>query len=558
MSVHSAFRRQPVPGQYAQNLKTITLPAPTRGIINSENEAFMQPGGAIVQDNWASTMRGLKLRGGCIRWADLHDDDEGGAPPVPSTARLPVISAFQYVTATDDLMFVANRNTLYDATASYGQVIVKTGNGSGNWVASQFANAAAEWMLALNDAGDFPLRFDGTSWVTLDPSAGAPSDGALAITGPVGTAIENGRNLVYVWKYQSRYFFIEANSMNAWYLDIDEVGGLLSLIPLSGAATKGGKLLFGAVWSIDAGDGTDDKCVFVTDQGEVLIFSGSNPSDASNWKQEGRYQLSPPLGMNAHLNVGGDLLIATIDGIVPLTQVINKSAGQLELAMITYNIKGTWREEVINRGLQPWTMFNWNEYGALFVTWPGSGKRCGVVNNATGAWCRFVGWAATCFVRRGESMFFGTKDGLIMQADRTGYDDGVPYIAILVGGWETFKSPSNEVVWHQARAAFLSKKPTFNPQLDATINYQVVIPPAPPVVPDATADDVWDEGLWDTALWDAEASQRQPVHTTMWVSVGKTGFSHAPTVQATVAQLARPVVELIALSITYESAGVNV
>ena len=31
------------------------------------------------------------------------------------------------------------------------------------------------------------------------------------------------------------------------------------MIPLSGAATKGGKLLFCATWSIDAGDGIDDK-----------------------------------------------------------------------------------------------------------------------------------------------------------------------------------------------------------------------------------------------------------------------------------------------------------
>ena len=48
-------------------------------------------------------------------------------------------------------------------------------------------------------------------------------------------------------------------------------------IYLSGASTKGGKLLFGATWSIDAGDGTDDKCVFVTDNGEVLVFTGSDP-----------------------------------------------------------------------------------------------------------------------------------------------------------------------------------------------------------------------------------------------------------------------------------------
>ena len=95
-------------------------------------------------------------------------------------------------------------------------------------------------------------------------------------------------------------------------------------IYLAGAANKGGKLLFGATWSIDAGDGIDDKCVFVTDLGEVLIFTGSNPSDAANWRQEGRYQIGAPLGMNAHMLLGGDLLIATVDGIVPVSQAIQQ------------------------------------------------------------------------------------------------------------------------------------------------------------------------------------------------------------------------------------------
>ena len=49
------------------------------------------------------------------------------------------------------------------------------------------------------------------------------------------------------------------------------------MIPLSGAATKGGKLLFCATWSIDAGDGIDDKLVFCTDLGELLIFTGGDP-----------------------------------------------------------------------------------------------------------------------------------------------------------------------------------------------------------------------------------------------------------------------------------------
>ena len=75
MSIVQAFKRQAVPPQMAQQLQTTTIPAPTRGIIQNENFTFMQPGAAIICDNWVPTLRGVKLRGGCERWAVLPEDD---------------------------------------------------------------------------------------------------------------------------------------------------------------------------------------------------------------------------------------------------------------------------------------------------------------------------------------------------------------------------------------------------------------------------------------------------------------------------------------------------
>ena len=67
----------------------------------------------------------------------------------------------------------------------------------------------------------------------------------------------------------------------------------------------------------------------------------------------------------------------------------------------------------------------------------------------TGAWCRFTNFDATCFMLMRDDLYFGTQDGIVMQAERTGYDDGnhakTPYIATLVGGWEMFGAPSNHV-----------------------------------------------------------------------------------------------------------------
>ena len=75
MSVHQMFRRVAVPPQMAQQMQIVTIPAPVRGLVLSENEAYMQPGGALVMDNWKPTLRGSALRGGCDRWCELPETD---------------------------------------------------------------------------------------------------------------------------------------------------------------------------------------------------------------------------------------------------------------------------------------------------------------------------------------------------------------------------------------------------------------------------------------------------------------------------------------------------
>ena len=67
----------------------------------------------------------------------------------------------------------------------------------------------------------------------------------------------------------------------------------------------------------------------------------------------------------------------------------------------------------------------------------------------------------------------------------------------MVGGWEMFQAPPNQVTWYQARAAFFSSaREPFEPQLSATTDYEFRIPPPPHPGPDPGLLDVWDQGLW--------------------------------------------------------------
>ncbi len=563
MSGHVAFRRQPVPGQMAVQHQITTLPAPIRGVIEVENWAYVKPGCANIIDNWFCTQKGLRLRGGTERWAKLPD-------PVEI-----VRTGFDYVSGNVHRMFAATSTRIFDVSFADNPV-PQTGVGTltnGNFSTAQFATAGGDWLLAVNDVGDYVRRFNGTIWEFLDTAyAGTPS----RIIGPAGSPADilDGKGLTYVWKYRDRLFFIQGGTMNAWCLPTHAVGGTLISIPLSGAAKRGGSLLFGAVWSTDAGDSTDDKCCFFTDQGEVLAFSGTDPTNIANWRQDGRFDISKPLGKNGHQQLGGDVLVITVDGIVPLSAVFQKDITALSLAAISYNIEPMWMRELKAKNAHPWTLAKWDEGDALFVTFPGGRdhktQTVGVSNLHTGAWSRYVGWDAMCFMQLRGSLFFGTQDGLIQQVDSTGLDDarwdvgldrniGNTYCCKMVGGWEMFQVPPNQVTWFQARSAFFSSAhQPFEPQLAATTDYEFRIPTPPNAGPDPGLLDVWDQGLWDDAKWDQAGAGIAPVKNTMWVSIGETGFSHAPIVQVTVGQQVKPDVELISISATFIRMAANV
>ena len=92
----------------------------------------MQPGAALVLDNWKPTMKGCALRGGCQRWAAL-----------PETT--PVVSMFQYISGNIQKMFAGNATKLYDVTATT-PALVKSGQASGNYCASQLANQGGDCL----------------------------------------------------------------------------------------------------------------------------------------------------------------------------------------------------------------------------------------------------------------------------------------------------------------------------------------------------------------------------------------------------------------------------
>lgn len=502
--------------------QTISFSGPNKGLVLEQSLARSVDGGAEFLEGWIPTDRGARVRGGMVKSATVGQQA--------------VTSMFVYNRPVTSRMFAATATAIYDVSALDPDNVPATsvtGQSSGYYSAEQIGLVGGNYLYAVNGTND-ALLYDGSSWQAVN---GASSP--IAITGVSTDTFSS------VWKYRSRVFFVEKDSLNAWYLPVDQVGGAALSVSLAGIFKRGGSLLFGATWSLDAGDGIDDKWVVVSTEGEVAVYEGADPSSASDWRLVGRYDVAKPLGVNATMQAGGDLLIATLDGVVPLSEVIQKDPAAIELSAVSRPIEPLWRQETltVNGTVE---LIKWSARGLGIVTLPGREKVL-AVNLQTGGWAPQPGWPATCGTTFLNGCYIGTDDGRILAIDEGGTDDGLPYTVKYTASF----SGLGDVALKQARLIrFVFFAPsTFTYRASVAVNYEgQTFPSAPNDAGLVDENDylVWDQGNWDGALWWSPAVMDQSRQvTTKFVTVQGRGHALAPQLQITSGGDVKPNIELL-------------
>lgn len=502
--------------------QAFTFPAPIRGLVLNENLATPSPGSAKVLDNWICTTTGAKVRGGTSQHVQL------GAK---------VTAMFAYRTGIFETAFGATATAIYNITAAalVTPAPVVSGRTSGAYSAQQFGTAGGDYLYAVNGADD-ALLYDGATW-TLINGASTP-----AITGVATASLSN------VWSFANRLFFVEKNTQTAWYLPVDSIGGALNSFSLAGIFKKGGSLLFGATWSLDAGDGLDDKCVFVSDQGEVAVYEGTNPGSAADWRKAGVYNVTTPLGPRGTMQAGGDLLIATQSGLVALSQAIQRDTAALELAAVSAPIAPIWREKAFTLSGGNWEIEKWPAQNILIVSQPGDDEStCLVANLQTGAWSRFTGLNVQVLCFFGGFVYFGGADGIVRRFESGGADDAAIYTATYIGAGEDLGVGFVQKTVMQMRAVFRFSTP-LRPMVSAKVDYMTTPSEPPNAAPIAPGAALWGFAVWGSSKWGATALSET---RGMWVSVGRTGYTVAPEVQLSFGGGAKPDVELVSIDATF-------
>lgn len=523
--VHKAERGQPTTKREASHY---TFPSPIRGWILNENLAQVAPAGAAVLDNFICTTTGVRARGGASRFATL-----GGPVGTLMTYRGPVGEQF-FATAEGQIFNITSVDPEIVPAADVSGLL------SSDWQYELFSTVASNFLVAVNGA-DLMHQYDGTAWQEIDATS-TPSITGIATD-----------SLTHVWSYANRLFMVEGGTMTAWYLPVGSVGGAALDFSLAGTFKRGGSLWFGATWSLDAGDGLDDKCVFVSTEGEVAIYEGTDPSDANNWRLIGVYYITRPLGPRAVMQAGGDLVVATETGVVPLSEAINRDTAALEVGSFSAQISPYWQSQAQAIRSENWELLKWPEAKLMLVSQPNASGQgtCLAANLDTGAWSRVTGWNTMRLGLYDDRAFYADIAGNVFEVDVGGSDDGSPYTCVYIGQHEEMGAGLRLKQVKQGRAIFAART-EINPLVSVQVNYQNN-PSLAPSSPLDVEDAEWDSAIWDQGRWDGVGSSQFNFN---WVSIGREGFVIAPEVQLTFGLPVRPVAELVSVDVTFDAGEV--
>lgn len=463
--------------------RTSSTPAPIGGLNAKDALAGMPPNDAVTLDNFFPTPSSVDLRKGYSPWMTGMSTH--------------VESLMVYNNATGSKLFAAAGTAIYDATSggAVGAAVVSAQTNA-RWQHTNFGTTAGQYLYCANGADSMQL-YNGTAWQAVT-GVSAP----IAITGVTTSTI------ISVNAYKSRMYLIPKDSLSFWYLPLSSLGGAAAQFDLTPLFKLGGYLMQMATWTIDNAGGVQEYALFISSQGEIAMYSGSDPSSATTWLLVGMFRVGRPVGRRCTVRMGSDLILIGADGYFPLSKALLTDRSQQQEA-ISDKIVNLVSNDVQNYADQ----FGWE--GVLHPI--GSKLICNVpqiqnktqyqyvMNTISGAWCRFTNWNANCFAVMGDTLYFGSNLGtlansaFVAKAD-LGYSDNGAYIfGEAKTAFQYFGAPGQQKMMKLVRPVFLT---TGNMQagVGMDMDFSDTYPTSTPTFY-GTAGTAWNVGAWNTFPW---------------------------------------------------------
>jgi hypothetical protein len=420
------------------------------------------------------------------------------------------------------------------ATTTTAQTISTiTRGGTGNLTAT-LTTAAPHGLVTGNRvsiSGATEANYNGTYAITVTgtdtftytmataPAADATVVGTYTVLGITGV---NSNVFVNVNMFQNRLFFVQKDSMTFWYLPVESIGGAASDFPLGSVARSGGFLQAMGTWTLDAGYGVDDLGAFVTSMGEVIVYKGTNPSDVNAWSQVGVWQMGQTFARRCFFKFGGDLLLLTQDGLVPMSAALQSSRLDPRINLTDKIFFAVSQAATTYYAEFGWQINYFASENMLILNIPStSGIEQYVMHTITKSWARFTGIEAYCWeVSADNKIYFGSTD-YVGEFYTQNSDNGNNIIGNAQQAYSYFESRGQLKRFTLVRPIFQTDNgvPTvlcgISTDFDtAPLTNQLAFNPA------SISVGTWDVGLWDQATWGGG-----PITTKYWQGVTGTGFA---------------------------------
>lgn len=417
-----------------------SAPAPVGGWNARDALANMPAEDAVALENWFPRTSDCKLRSGFSQHAT-------GLPGAVNTL-------MEYAGLSSHKLFAVSGSGIYDVTSAGAVGAAAVAVTDTKWQHTMFGTSGGQFLVCCNGV-DVAQTYDGTSWANLN------------ITGV------NEDDLVHVNSHKQRLWFVEANTLNAWYLGTSAIAGAATEFTLRSVARRGGHLLAMATWTVDGGFGLDDIAVWLTSEGEAIIYRGTDPASAATWALQGVYQLGTPIGRRCFVQLGGDLVVICEDGYYPLTKALIASGGNPK-ASISDKISGAVLEASRSYGAN----FGWQgtlyPRGSMLIfnvpTAEGITSEQHVMNVQTGAWCKFTGMNANCWSLFNDDAYFGGST-VVYKADDGFDDDGDARSGYVKPAFSYFRTPNRQKIWKMIRPVFFAGS-TVTPTINMNVDFE--------------------------------------------------------------------------------------
>jgi hypothetical protein len=417
----------------------------------------MNPLDAVVLENFFPTPSQIQLRKGYTQYATGITGQ--------------VDTLMQYSGGATSKLFAAAGSVIYDVSNAGAATSVVTGQGSDRLQYVNVSTTGGNFLTAVNGT-DAALIYDGTNWikyanistaqtisnltssgttctlvtssahglvtgnqVTITGASPTQYNGTFRITVTNGTTFTytalsapatspasplgsytvakfitgvNSSNLIHVNLHKDRLYFVEKDTLNFWYLGVNAISGAATSYPLGAIARNGGYIMAMGTWTLDAGYGVDDYAVFITNNGEAIVFKGSDPSDPNDWSLIGVWQLGQVFARRCFFKFAGDLLLITQDGIIPLASALQSSRLDPRINITDKIYYAVSEAADLYNAEFGWQIHYYAKQNMLIFNIPViGGQQQYVMHNITKAWASFSGINATCFEVYDENMYFG-------------------------------------------------------------------------------------------------------------------------------------------------------